>query len=1117
MQYNTAGAVVAILDPLSHGVTISYADSFSDDNNSRNTLAYPTTVTDPDGYSASVRYNYDFGAATWKQTPLPNVTDNQPGPQQVISFDSIGRLDRVTSLVNNAYTRYIYGPNYVETFATVNTVADEAHSLQVFDGHGRVIAKASNHPGSVGGFSGQLFIYDQMGQMVKTSNPTETSITISNPPMSLQPYSWAAAGDDAQAGWVYTQQTYDWKGRPLMTTNPSTTGNPADSTTKSAGYSGCGCAGGDVVTLTDEGTIDGGVAKRRQKKIYSDVLGRTVKTEVLNWEGGSVYSTTLNTYNARDQITLIRQFQGTAPSDLNDLSCPSGTCQKTTMAFDGYGRLQTKHVPEQQVDPNNSSSTDHTTYSYNNDDKVYTATDARGAVTTYGYNNRQLVKSVSHALSAHSTINVSYNYDAAGNRTSMSHTVAGAAQDSASYSYDQLSRLMSETRHLDALTGYSMGGNYTIGYGYTLSGELQSITDPFDSTINYSYDAVGRTSTVTGSAYGGVTSYASNVQYRAWGAVKAADFGDGQSESVPQFNARMRPTQFRTGNSQNSGYRYDYSYYDDGRLSQVRDLDDKVGDPRTVQFHYMSRVYAYDQAARIGGVTAMNPNPNGNAIPAPFTGNYGYDAFSNLTSRSGHYALNSDQSDSATYTNNRRVQTGWSYDADGRILTSTDNSDVAGSSARSWSYDAAGEEISVAQTAAGVTATDTMTYDGDGQLIYESVANQSTATTAYLIHSTVLESVLTKLDATGNKNTTYVPANGLVSPLQQKDNQGNPTMYWVHRDALGVQENGAAYDPFGALISNVQPPVFTPPPNQPFYGPSYSGSGSSSFTNANNFSVGCQMDGIAASCATVLRAIDHGWPGTVIISTTGGMAELANLGIFVSVSPAQPSNSGPPTLKPSTMKENPERNRNPYGIGDDEGLQYVINISFSSDLLDGDPQNSDFVPLPNLRKGIDALARLGDCGQYIQSLINKVAEGTGNPFVSDYITDLFDTISSQGGVAFRQADPARSETGGTVSGMIKGGDATIIITPQPSGEGSATARTLTPYGLRSTVYLYFIAAIHESIHLAGLNRRYSDRQLAEAAHALNDKSYLPNDPRNVSANSDAWNSELMKHCPGPKE
>jgi len=172
------------------------------------------------------------------------------------------------------------------------------------------------------------------------------------------------------------------------------------------------------------------------------------------------------------------------------------------------------------------------------------------------------------------------------------------------------------------------------------------------------------------------------------------------------------------------------------------------------------------------------------------------------------------------------------------------------------------------------------------------------------------------------------------------------------------------------------------------------------------------------------------------------------------------------------------------------------------------------VPLPDLRKGIDLLLRQGDCGRYVQDLIDKVAEQTGNPFVSDYAPDLFDTISGQGGVAFRPADPNRSETGGTVSGSIKGGDATIIITPQPSGPGFSTARNLTPYGLRLAIYDYVRAGLHETIHLAGYNKHYTDKELALAAHALNPKSWLP---ENGQGYSDSFDAELAKHCTGPKE
>ena len=153
----------------------------------------------------------------------------------------------------------------------------------------------------------------------------------------------------------------------------------------------------------------------------------------------------MTTYNVRDQVSLVRQFKGAGPTDLNDLSCPNGTCQKTELTYDSFGRVQTKHVPEQEANVV-------TQWTYNLDDTLNTVADGRGALTTYGYSgtNRGLVKTVSHALSGSPTINVSFEYDAVGNRNSMAHSVNGVAQGSISYTYDQLSRLISETRHINS-------------------------------------------------------------------------------------------------------------------------------------------------------------------------------------------------------------------------------------------------------------------------------------------------------------------------------------------------------------------------------------------------------------------------------------------------------------------------------------------------------------------------------------------------------------------------------------------------------------------------------------------------------------------------------------------
>lgn len=177
MKYNASGSVVSTTDPLpNHTTTISYIDSFSDGNNGRNTLAYPKSLTDADGYSSTVIYNFDFGAITSKQTPQPNTIQNLPGPVQTIAYDVAGRIERVTATTNNAYTRYVYGPNYLLTLSTVNNVADEAYSNTVFDGLGRTVVAATNHPGIIEGrYSAVNTNYNAMGQAVKQSNPTETN------------------------------------------------------------------------------------------------------------------------------------------------------------------------------------------------------------------------------------------------------------------------------------------------------------------------------------------------------------------------------------------------------------------------------------------------------------------------------------------------------------------------------------------------------------------------------------------------------------------------------------------------------------------------------------------------------------------------------------------------------------------------------------------------------------------------------------------------------------------------------------------------------------------------------------------------------------------------------
>jgi len=171
------------------------------------------------------------------QGPPPQ---NQPnGIVQTFSYDTVTRVQQMTIANTGAYSRYIYGASNVVTLSSINFVGDEAYTNKTFDGLERSIGVATNNPGSTGGYKAQLTQYDVMGRVSKQSNPTEIT------------GSWVPYADDS-GGWIYGEQTYDWKGRTLLTTNQ-------DGTIKYASYDGCSCAGGGMVTLTDEGTLINGV------------------------------------------------------------------------------------------------------------------------------------------------------------------------------------------------------------------------------------------------------------------------------------------------------------------------------------------------------------------------------------------------------------------------------------------------------------------------------------------------------------------------------------------------------------------------------------------------------------------------------------------------------------------------------------------------------------------------------------------------------------------------------------------------------------------------------------------------------------------------------------------
>jgi YD repeat-containing protein len=739
--YDTDGSPIFTRDHLGHQSSVSYADSFSDSVN-RNTFAYPTTITDADNYSSTVQYNYSMGVAS--------RTQDAKGMVKTFAFDSVGRQERVTNQTSGAYQRWVYtNSTLVQQFTTIQSGAAEAYTYSVYDAAGRMRATGSDHPNSTGGYATTMYVYDVMGRLSQQSNPTEMT------------GGWIPSGDDA-AGWVWSSQQYDWNGRPTVTTN-------ADGTTTQASYSGCGCAGGEVVTLTGEALAQG----NRRQKIYKDVLGRVVKTEALNWDS-SVYSAVVTSYNTRDQVTNVRQYAGAEGS---------GTYQDTVMTYDYYGRLLTSKAPS-QLNP--------TTYTYNDDGTVNTVTDARQVTQTFSYNARHLVTGISYSAPSGitPTSSVSYSYDAAGNRTGMTD---GAG--STSYQYNTLSQLTQETRTFTGL------GSFNIYYSYNLAGQLTSITDPFSSAISYGYDQLGRVSGVTGTSFGGVTQYAGNIQYRAWGALKHLSYGNNPRSLDITYNSRLQVNRFTIAGVMDK----QYQYFGDGRLKFTQDL--------MTSNSKFDRSYSYDHLGRITQALSGLEARGGQSVDGkdrPYNETFSYDSMNHLTNRTTLY-WDHDYSSSDSYVNDRGV--GWSYDASGRIL---------GNPYASYLYDAAGQMISV-----GVDNSTTQSFDGDGQRVktVEETFNEYTwqyqYETKYYIRSSMLGGrVITEMNAAGNKLRTYVYAGDGVLAWQEQMGS-TQTVTWEMRDAsnatLRTTDSGGnlvesrELEPLGANAGLSRPFVWNPP------------------------------------------------------------------------------------------------------------------------------------------------------------------------------------------------------------------------------------------------------------------------------------------------------------------
>lgn len=587
-----------------------------------------------------------------------------------------------------------------------------------------------------------------------------------------------------------------------------------------------------------------------------------------------MYSSVLNTYNGRDQVTLSFQFAGTTSRT---------TYQDTTASYDGFGRKVGQKLP-QQDSPG-------TAFTYNPDGSVLTQTDARGVVTNFEYNNRGLTTGITWDVGTTGitdTSDVEFEYDNIGNRTEMTDGLGTQV-----YEYDALSRLIAEIREFDdTLANAPISGNkFRLEYSYHMGGQLKSLTDPYGQQFNYAYDRVSRLESVTGStSFAGFTDYASNAQYRAWGALKGLDSGNGVSMQT-SFDAALRPSEYELKYSANdTAMERSYEYYNDGALKYMEDHMSPKFD-RFNRYDHQGRITQGKPGleARGGSVT----DPEVQKLELPYRQSYQYNAFNNMTQRLNlHWGSDSfGQSNfnlNYTYENNRVTNSWWQHDADGRVTQSALPDDYSGNT-----YDARGSLIKMQVQPEGMNATETTRfYSGDARELKRSIRRQMDEEDPpygsyweddppkYYVRSSVLGGeVITQTDETGRKTKTNVIAAGAKIVTQNVTfGESGPveTVWFHHGDSSGMSSrsswhNGlvnptdgidgapAETDPMGANVGQSDPYVeiiiFDPPE---WYPEPYFPNFGDSTMMVNGMSVPCTLDGMTINCSTALGMMASG-------------------------------------------------------------------------------------------------------------------------------------------------------------------------------------------------------------------------------------------------------------------
>lgn len=322
-----------------------------------------------------------------------------------------------------------------------------------------------------------------------------------------------------------------------------------------------------------------------------DDLGRIWRTIADKGVGATdINSMTQFSYDVRDNLRTVRDPKGL----------------DTTYVYDGLDNLVSQLSPD----------TGATTYLHDDAGNTTQKTDSRGVVSAMAYDALNRLRSVSYP--SDTALNLAFHYDEPDSVTGCvgSHPVGRLTRfvdvtGSTTYCYDRRGNITRKRQ-------VTFGSVIETEYSYTLGDRLATLTYPGGGRVRYTYDVVGRASSMFWRPAGSTveSTLISSVQHNPYGPIAQIVFG-GTRLLMREYDQNYWPTSIQGGPSSptvQQGLSIAFGYSPTGNVSSIS----ANGVVRDVQHDDLSRLTHWRNLPALPGTPPLE--------------SYTYDATSNRLS-----------------------------------------------------------------------------------------------------------------------------------------------------------------------------------------------------------------------------------------------------------------------------------------------------------------------------------------------------------------------------------------------------------------------------------------------------------------------------------------------------